>query len=389
MMKEVIRIIRKLLLSALIVSLCFNNSACWSKREIDGLGFILGMGFSKTEDGLYLLTVQLANPEALTSENPDQRDIYTILEHTGLSVFDAMRNLSMVAGRRLFFPHLKVLVIDESIAKEGIGEIVGFLKQDEEVRIEHEVLISRVSPREIFDTPNTLGVVPAQALDTMVDNIGANDKIYVADMREVLGVVSNPSLNLATGLVEIIPAVTELEMDYLKITSIAVFDNDKLVDYLDYEEGQAYNFVTGNFFNGLIAFEGREDKRIVIEMLGAESSITPRFSDGKIFFHIEISGEGNIAERIPEGEKQNLDIMSIKEQTDKVIEDKINKAIDKAQNQLKVDYYNLSSHFHRKLPEEFHQLRDNWNHHFSQAEITVSVDIKIIHSALGTYGGQQ
>lgn len=388
-MREVIKIIRKLLLTSLIVTLCLSNSACWSKREIENLGFILGMGFSKTEDDLYLVTVQIANPEALASENPGQREVYVILEHTGLSIFDAIRNLSMVAGVRLFFPNLKVVVVDESIAKEGIGQIVGFLKQDEEVRIEHEVLISRVSPREILDTPNTLGFVPAQTLDTIVDNIGANDKIYVADMREVLGVVSTPHLNLATGLVEIMPAATELEMDYLKITSIAVFDNDKLVGYLDYEEGQAYNFIIGNLFNGLIVFEGQEDKRIVIEMLGAESSITPSFNDGKVSFDIKISGEGNIAERIPKGENQALDLQKIKEQTDKVIEDKINKAIERAQNELKVDYYNLSSHFHRKLPKEFRELRDDWNYHFSQADISVSVDIKIIHQALGTYGGQE
>lgn len=380
---------KNIIVYALIIGLFLGCSGCWSKREIEDLGLILGMGISKTGDGLYIVTVQLANPQAIVAENADQRDLYTILEYSGLSIFDATRNLSAVSARRLFFPHLKVLIIDEAIAKEGLGEVVGFLKQDLELRLEHEVLISKISPREILDTPNTLGVVPAQLLDQAGRRVGIIDKIYVADMRELIGVTSNPYLNFTTSLVEKRFAPTEQERDYLKISSIAVFDNDKLAGYLDYEEGQAYNFITGNFLNGLIAFEGREDKRVVIEMLGANSSVRPSFKDGKVSFDIEISGEGNIAERIPKGEKQNLDIESLKEQLDKTIEDKINKALDRAQNELKVDYYNLSTHFHRKLPKEFHQLRDNWNYQFSRADISVSVDIAIIHPALGTHGGQK
>lgn len=382
---------RKIAIVILLLFICSVNSGCWSKNEIENLGFVLGCGISKTEAGLYEVVVQFANPSAIVAEGPDQRDIYTIMKSEGLSVFDALRNLSIVAGRRLYFPHLKVLIIHEDVAKEGIREVLGFLKQDEEVRLEHEVLISKLPPEEILDTPNTLGVIPAQALDTIARrNVRANGKVYVAELREALGMVSNPYVNFVTGFVEILPAPTEKEKELLAITKIAIFDNDKLAGYLDYEEGQAYNFLTNKFENGLIVFEKRTGDIITVEMLGASTKITPGLSNGKVKFNIEIEAQGNLAERIPSfGKEGQINLEDVKEQLDKVIEDKINKAIENAQNDYKVDYYNLSKYFNRKHPKEFKELRDDWNYHFSQAEVNVTVDTKIIHPALGTFGGQK
>ncbi|SES68843.1 Ger(x)C family spore germination protein [Anaerobranca gottschalkii] len=377
---------KNLLKIILLISLCIINTSCWSKKEIETLGFVMGLGISKTDTGLYTAVVQVANPAAVVAENPDPRDVYTIMKAEGLSVFDALRNLSMIAGRRLYFPHLKVIIIDEKIAKEGISEVLGFLKQDEEIRLESEVLISKLPPEEILDTPNTLGVIPAQVLDTIAENFGANNKIYVADLRETLENATNPYTNYVTGVVEKIPSPTPLEREMLKISKIAIFNNDKLVGYLDYEEGQAYNIITNNFDNGLIVFEDTKGDKYTIEMLGVKTKITPSYKNDKVVFQLDVKGKGNIAGRIS-NEKEEIDIDELKKVLDQVIKDKINRAIFKAQREYGRDYYNLSKNFYRKYPQKYFQLRDKWDEHFSEGEINVDVDITIIHPALGTYRG--
>lgn len=380
---------KSIIILCIIVSTTFLTS-CWSRREIDDLGFVLGVGISKTDSGLYSVVTQVANANALVSEGVTGKDLYTIIKAEGLTVFDATRNLSLLAKRRLYIPHIKSFVIHESVAKEGLGEVVSLLVQDEEIRLGAKVLISKTEPKEIFDTPNFIGIIPGMGLSIISENFGANNKIYIADLRETVESINNPVINYVTTFVEITPSPSEHELPELKLSQIAIFDGDTLVGYLDYEEGQAYNFITNNFTNGLIVLEYAENcDLITIEGLGATTDITPNFKDGKVSFHVDIKVDGNISERISTQDRPHgIDIEILQNQLNQVIEDKINKAIVNAQKIYGVDYYNFSKYFGRKYPRDFKELKEDWNEVFTNAQITVNVESTIIHSALNLNRGR-
>lgn len=360
------------------------TTSCWSRREIENLGFVMGLGLSKTEENLYSIVVQVANPSAVVAETPTPKEVYTIIKSEGLTVFDAVRNLSMITKRRLYIAHVTALVLHESIAKDGLEDVVSFLVQDMETRLETDVFISKIPPEDIFDTPNDLGIIPAIGLSRIADSYGANSKIYISDFHETVEAVNNPVINYVTTVVEKISSPSEQEMPHLKLTEIAVFDDDKLKGYLNYEEGQAYNFITNNFKNGLIAYEcGITGDKIVIEILESSTNITPSYKNGRISFDIELKVEGNVAERISqEGSPQQLDIMAVQDQLDQVLKDKLIGAIATAQQKYKVDYFNLSKNFSKKYPKEFKEVGKEWNEIFSSADITVNVKSSVIHSAL-------
>ncbi|AKL93992.1 spore germination protein KC [Clostridium aceticum] len=373
----------------LLFSTIFTTS-CWSRREIEDLGFVLGLGVSKTDEGLYSVVVQVANPDAIAADSSAKRDVYTIIKAEGLTVFDALRNMSMIAGRRLYIAHIKALVIDESVAKEGIRQVVSFLVQDMEVRLEMEVFISKIPPEEIFDTPNILRAIPASVMNIVAENFGANNKIYVANLHETAEAINNPVLNYVTTLVEKLPSPSEKELPQLKLSQIAIFDDDKLKGYLDYEESQAFNLITNNFRNGLIAFEyAPTNDKIIVESLSGTPIITPDYKDGKVSFDIELKVEGNVAERIVKGDSAyELDIIFLQNQLNQTLTDKLNKAICDAQQKYEVDYFNLSQDFFRKYPKEFKELKDDWNQVFSQADINVRVESTLLHSALNLNRGR-
>ena len=381
---------KKVKLVIFVLLITISTTSCWSRREIENLGFVLGLGVSKTEEGLYTVVLQVANPKMVATSAPDQRDVYTIMKAEGLTVFDALRNLSTVAGRRLYLSHIKALIIHESIAKEGVSEIIGFLVQDMEVRLEMDVYISKLPPEDIFDTPNTLGSIPAMVLDVLAKNYGANSKVYIADLHETVEASNNSVVNFVTALIDREPSPTDKEKTMFKINETAVFDNDKLVGYFDYEVGQGYNFITNNFKGGLIIFEcGKSGDMIVLEVLESKAAIKPQYTESGIGFDIELKVDANVAERVPSSsEFHELDIEEINKQFNQVLEAKLMLAIDAAQNQFKVDYFNLSSYFHRRFPKEFRELKQDWNKYFTKADINVKVESTIIHSALNQNKGR-
>lgn len=376
-MKKTIAVILLFLSTALITS-------CWSRREIENLGFVMGIGVSKTDQGLYSVVVQVANPNTLAAEAPKLKEVYTIIKSEGPTIFDAIRNLSMTAKRRLYIAHINSVVIDESVAREGLRKVVSFLVQDMEVRLESEVFISKIPPEDIYDTPNYLGMIPAMGLSIIAQNFGANNKIYVSDLHQTVDAVNNPVINYVTSLVEKIEPPSGNEKPELELAQIAVFDDDRLIGYLDWEEGQAYNFITNNFKNGLITFENApKNDRITIEGLSSKAKITPGYKDGKVSFDIEVKVQGNVAERITEDVSfDELDIELLQQQLNEVIKKKLNKAIDNAQQKFEIDYFNFSKYFFRKYPKEFKSLKGDWNKVFSNADISVKVESTILHSAL-------
>lgn len=383
---------RKAMLFFILTTISLLLTSCWSRREIDQLGFVLGIGISKTDTGLYSVIAQIANANIIVAEAPDQRSVYTILEAEGLTIFDALRNLSLVTGRRLYIGHLKALILDESVAKEGLGNIIGFLVQDMEVRLEIKVFVSQIPPAEILDTPNTLGLVPSLVLDIQAENYGANSKIFVSDLHQTAESVSNPSANLVTALIEKKTSPTDKEMEVIKLTKIAVFDNDRLKGYLDYEEGQSYNFITNKFKNGLIVFHSASSNdQLTIEILESKAEISPTYENGEVIFDISLKVTGNVAERIPpydKGHEIDLAIETVQKELDHVLEEKLRSAVDRAQNVFEVDYYNLSKQFAKRYPTAFKGFKNDWNTVFSSSQVRITAESQLIHSALSTNRGK-
>lgn len=366
------------------------TTACWSRREIESLGFVMGVGISKTEDELYSVVVQVANASALTSENPDPRDVYSIIKAEGVTIFDAMRNLSLLAKRRLYIAHVKVLIVDEEVAREGLGKVVSFLVQDMETRLGMNVYISQISPEEIFDTPNHLNMIPSTGISIITENIGANNKVYVSDLQEALNAVNNPSINFVTSLIEKIPPPSEKELPELKLSKIAIFRDDYLKGYLNDYEGQGFSFITNNFFNGLITtVTPPSNDKIVLEVFESKAEITPGYNDGKVSFDIHLNVKGNIAERLVSEEfTHELDIERVQKDFNQSLAKMLNHSIYNAQQEFKIDYYNLNKYFYRKYPKEFKELKDEWDYVFSNAKITVKVDTTVIHPALNLNKGR-
>ena len=376
------------LLLVVILSITLTTS-CWSRKEIERLGFVMGMGIAKTDTGLYSITVQVANPSAIVAEGPEQRDIYTMLHAEGLSLFDALRNLSLKTSRRLYIAHIKSIIIHESAAKEGLSDLISFLVHDMEVRLESEVFISKTLPDELLDTPNILGTIPAIVLQTVAKNYKANSKVFISDLHKTIEAVNNPVTNYVTALVEVDAAPSKDEMPQFKLTNIAVFDSDKLKGYLDYEEGQGFNLITNNFGNSLIVFKSRSsDYQVTVEMLESKADITPTIKNGNIHFQIKLKASGNIAGTAPHRDGKTIVVEQIQKELSSVLEDKMRKSIRAAQEKFQIDYFNLSGEFAKAYPKEFQKVKDDWNEAFSTANIEIEVDTKVIHSALNNNEGR-
>lgn len=66
-------------------------------------------------------------------------------------------------------------------------------------------------------------------------------------------------------------------------------------------------------------------------------------------------------------------IEEMERRAEEVTEKKIRATLNKLQHELKTDATQLGIEVHRKYPQEWQRLKENWNQYFSDADIMIEV----------------
>lgn len=97
-------------------------SGCWDYRELNELSLAMAMGVDKDKDtGGVRVTLQIVNPKEIAGRTVTGRNVPVVIySSTGKSLFEATRKVTLKESRRINLQHLRVLVIGESLAREGV-----------------------------------------------------------------------------------------------------------------------------------------------------------------------------------------------------------------------------------------------------------------------------
>jgi spore germination protein KC len=145
-MHEGCEMIKKRIIFLLLVVLkLFIFSGCWDLREINEIGLVTAVGIDKgTGPNRYAVTVQIANPstEGSSDSGGKAKSEMWIGTEEGSSLFDAARKLSSVSSRRVMWAHNNVVIIGESLAREGIIPVIDYFSHNPELRMKSAIAIA-------------------------------------------------------------------------------------------------------------------------------------------------------------------------------------------------------------------------------------------------------
>ena len=131
---------KKCMFVLLILSVLLTG--CWDRRELNELGITLALGIDKVEDE-YQVTAQVVVPSEISTKSSTGRSPVTLFHANGETVYEALRKLTKNSPRKIYPGHLRMLVIGEDLAEEGIGESLEFLSRDWELRSDFYVVIAK------------------------------------------------------------------------------------------------------------------------------------------------------------------------------------------------------------------------------------------------------
>lgn len=325
----------------LIIIFAFVLTGCETHKEISDLGMVSAMGIEK-KDNKYLISVQVANIKKSTKMGTDNSSKVTLYTGTGNTCFEAIREVSTKSSKKLYFPHIKIIVIDDDIINENPEEIVDFFARDNEGNMNAYILVSKENtPSEILSTITAFEDVPAEYIyNSIMLSEDAYGNTHILKFDDYIDYLIRPGIDPVFTKISLTNDSNEKNntetlnsidlSSYISLGNILVFDkNNKLVE-LSEEESIAFNIINAKASNSIITLKcNNVDSYYTLELMNNKSSIN--FDSNKSNINIDLDLTYSISDYNCDKSLLNNDnIKEIKKDISKKLKENINDLLKKS-----------------------------------------------------------
>lgn len=390
--------------SSIFLLLCLSllSAGCWNSRELSDMGIVIGMGIDKMpETNQYRVSFQIVNPGAISMGSRSGGGgrgamPVTVYSDTGHTLFSALRKTSQKVSRQLFFAHIQLIVIGESLAREGIGELFDVIERSHEFRLNSPIIISRETDAESIlrmilplESTSAKGISKRMEITTNVWAQTVN--VEVKDVIKALSGPGEPAISgvLITKDPKIGGSKSNLEEtklpSILVIKGVALFNQGKLVDWLDGNKARGVLWIL-NKMKGTVLNVPCEDKKegTSIELIRSNTGIKVRMENGDPVFHIAIREEGNVSEvHCPVDLSKRKEIVKLQHQWADETKKEVVEAIKAAQAK-KIDLFGFGDAVKRTYPKGWSKMENDWPALFAQSKIEVQVQAYLRRTGMRT-----
>ncbi|MDQ0337901.1 spore germination protein [Caldalkalibacillus uzonensis] len=390
-----------------VLLICLVLSGCWDRREIEEIGFVMAVAFDPSRDQERLAreaeqetrtpvhehdrrfsaTFQVAIPSQLTQSTEGPRNglqPFFNITASDLTNFKIGRNLASRRSRIMNYEHLKVILINEELARQGLLEhLIDFYIRDHEMRRRTHILITKGEARSILEDKLPLEDMPALSIEMTDENY---TRVLESIEPTEIGDVSARVLGQESYLIS---RITKGEKGDLKVAGAAVFlgKTNQMVGWLGEEDVKGYNWIMGNAKNGVLETEYEQGHMIVFETDKMSTKVTYERHQEINRFHVEIRAEGSLGEswlhQIEINDEQN--IRKLEQSVAKKIEEQASRVLHKMQTEFYTDIFQLGQKIKQNDYAYWKHIKENWdgeNGEFRKAEVDITAKVRIRHYML-------
>ena len=370
----------------LIIPLIILLTGCWNYYELNNLAICTGIAIDKNNNK-YEVTYLISNAKKNETSSKDGEAGTTTYSGTGDTIQEAINDLQIKMPFEPYSGHLVVTIISDTVAKEGIENILDYLARDTESRNFFYILLSKdVQAKNILEIISPLQTFPSQTIasdietssekTSLIYKITYNDFIYTLLEQGV-----NPVLNSVTiignkeegtdskKLSNTIPKAT------IKIDTLGIFKEDKLLGWATIDESKGINLLSNNVENFYIKTKC-ENKYMMSYVENIKTKTDIDLDSNKV--KVNINGKATILEV---NCKLNLEDSNTIDEIEKNIKDELNKIIQEStylvQKKYNTDVLGYGKLIHKRYPKKWKQIKNNWDEIFKNLNIETNIDIEI------------
>ncbi|WP_195575979.1 Ger(x)C family spore germination protein [Paenibacillus sp. 1001270B_150601_E10] len=381
----------------LLIGVSLICTSCWDRKELREIALCTAMSVEKTKN-TYHLSFQLINPGSVVQGQQGGTggaSNVTTYTSTGTTIEEAARKATQQMSRKMLFSHMAIIVIDSSVAKEGIKSLLDIFERDSDMRMQTNVVIARDSPAsQLLALSTTMERIPAiqmtQQLIVAEQQWGETHHIQIDEVKRQLasdgkeltiggmGISGDEDKINKESNDNIIPAST------LQTKGIAVFNKDRLVGWLDQESAQGYLWTQKLLRRTAIRLSCEDQNGyLMISISRNKSDLQTIKIRNRYLLRVRVRAAGSVKEigGCSNEILQNRTLMKLEQQASRKIKNEIETTLKIAQ-ELKLDIFGFGASLDRTDRRLWKRVQKDWNEIFSNADTEVRVDMSIINTGL-------
>lgn len=383
------------LLTLLLLALTLAAGGCWSRRELEDTSFVLAIGFAEPERGRVKVVVQSALPPLLAGggevggggSGGGPTGPVWVASAEGPTVFDAQRALEVRASDQIYLAHARAIIIDERLARRGIGEILDFAYRDPEIRETLALLVTPDKSEEVLGTIPTQEKIPVFYLSNLLERARRQGTSASVDLVSYREYASLPGAAVAVPRVRIFrpPGRKQDEPPTeLELSGLGVFKNDRLVGYLPPRAVPGFLWLNEEVVGLPVTFPDPRNPENLLSVEIVQASCQRRVEPDperpeQTLIRIDIRGEANLRE-IGRGRRAPQPLAQVKA-IDRALSREVARQVWRAvtaARQFEADIFGFGDEVRAKLPlEQWRKVAKVWPWAFAAAPLDVRVDLRL------------
>ncbi|KXG76196.1 Ger(x)C family spore germination protein [Thermotalea metallivorans] len=380
----------KILLLLLIMTI--GATGCWDKVEIENRAFVTAVAIDKFEPKKDQEARQEEGKAKVPEDSPSNRYIVTYaypntgliagkgegeprfqFTATGKTISDINNGLATRMEGSLFFGHVKLIVLGESLAKDEqlMREVLDAIERSPQIGRKISLMITPGTAEDILAVKAPQEPALGLYIRNIIEQQKRTARIADADLGYILR-------SLHESKAAVVPRIVASEKE-VKIAGAAVLKDYKQIGWLGELETRALMFMMNKAGQANITVE--MDKILLpVHIYHASTDIRIEEKDGEIYTIFDISMEGELQQHLFEVKGQTYDdkyLKKLEKTVSKELEQQIQDVYKKIQKEYETDLLQLNERLRKNKPDLWEKVKKQWDEIYPRTKMAVHVATEI------------
>lgn len=370
---------KRVLIALITIVLLLSVSGCWNYIEVDDMSIVAGVAIDKNEsDGKLLMTAEIVDTkEGMKSSQAG----FKMVSLSGNTMFEIVREMISITGKRLFWSHSKAIILSEEVAREGVIKVIDWYSRDTETRSDVYIFVSKEkTAQEVMNLNSSTETILSYGL---AQQMRVEKDVSTAPVVEIWDFIDKVETPGEYALAPLIYIHKQDNQKNSRVSGTAIFSLDKMVGTLNGLETKYMRFAKNEIKGGVLTLNDESGApSLSLEILSNITKIKPMWVNGKLQIRISTLTHTGLDEVMNPEQFTNLDSKkTIEKRAEKELEKNIITVIHKVQQEYHADIFGFGEIIHENMPRTWKKVEKDWDQEFRNLEIVVDAKVVIENSA--------
>ena len=375
-----------------VAALALLSSGCTPVKEIKELAIVEGVGVDKNPNGSYMITFQIFSPQGGGGGgNQSSQNQTTNLQSTGVSLFDAVRNMTKQTGKKLYFSNVQAVIFGRAICSGDFVKMLDFMERNHEISPTERVFMAENRAEDILTAKGAQGSIAAADIAKISQNYYNTSMLMDVQLNDIEREEGFGSNDIALPVLSVRQGAktgggsggsgssSSSGSQVVEINSTAVFSGNRFAGTLTPAQTRGVMWVVARekVSSGVINVRMDNGGDVSMEIMEDETGISVSEKDGEPVVKVVIGFTTRLAENESGAAVNAAFFQRVLRLQNEAVRNEAQSALDAALIKYKSDIFDFGEAVFQDQPSLWHKISGTWKERLPTLQVEMEIHSRI------------